>query len=175
FNAELFSTSVYKGQSRKELEAWEKLVDHPMILADYQTLQAFDATTKPTKGIDHHYYATVEVFQHLHCLDITRKFIWRDRYQHVDTFQDPPEVVWKHTNSTTDYCVDLLRQVLMCNSATGLLIYTDIGSQQPESRVSTSHMCKKFSQISGWVWKHDSELGVYAETPSSLCGFFGPW
>ncbi|KAI9788581.1 MAG: hypothetical protein M1816_006830 [Peltula sp. TS41687] len=99
FEAELFSSSVYKGQPRKELdEAWEKLVDHPMILADYRTLQAFDGRTtkKPTKGIDDHYYATVEVFHHLHCLDITRKFIWRDHYGHVDTFQDPPEIVWKH-------------------------------------------------------------------------------
>ena len=60
--------------------------------------------------------------------------------------------------------MDLLRQVLMYNSAIGLLFYTDLGSQQPEARVSTSHMCRNFSQISEWVWEHDSELGVYAET-----------
>jgi hypothetical protein len=51
-----------------------------MILVDYRTLQAFDATTKLTKGVDDYYYATVEVFHHLYCLDITRKFIWRDHY-----------------------------------------------------------------------------------------------
>ncbi|TAQ83482.1 hypothetical protein B7494_g8197 [Chlorociboria aeruginascens] len=156
FDAELFSTSVYKGQPRKELnDAWEKIVDHPMILADNLTLQAFDPSAQPTKGFDKHYFATVEVFHHLHCLDITRKFIWRDHYQHVDTFQNPPEIVWKH--------VDLLRQVLMCTSSTGLLFYTDHGDQQPEARVSTFHMCRNFSQISEWVWEHDSELGIYAE------------
>ncbi|KAI1128592.1 hypothetical protein F5Y10DRAFT_291866 [Nemania abortiva] len=161
FNADLFTTSVYKGDPRQELdEAWGKLVDVPMILVDHTTLQTYDATGKPTKGVDNHYYATVEVFHHLHCLDITRKFIWRDHYQHVDTFQDPPDMVWEHV----DHCIDLLRQVLMCNSATGLLFYTDLGSEkQPEARVSTSHMCKNFSQISDWVWEHDSELGVYAE------------
>lgn len=51
----------------------------------------------------------------------------------------------------------------MCNSGTRLLFYTDLGDQQPEARVSTSHMCRNFSQISEWVWKHDSELGKYAE------------
>jgi hypothetical protein len=76
--------------------AYKMLSTDPMILVDYRTLQTFDATTKPTKGTGNHYYATVEVFHHLHCLDITRKFIWRDRYQHIDTFRDPPEVVWKH-------------------------------------------------------------------------------
>jgi hypothetical protein len=136
----------------------------PIILADYRTLQAFDAMTEPTKGVDDHYYATVEVFHHLHCLDITRKFIWRDCYQHVDTFQNPPEVMWKHVGKLdqpprpmepfiktviqADHCIDLLRQVLMCNGATGLLFYTDLGSQQPEARVSTSHICRNFSQIS---------------------------
>lgn len=68
------------------------------------------------------------------------------------------------SKSATDHCIDLLRQVLMCNSATGLLFYTDLGKQQPEARVSTEHMCKNFSQISDWVWKHDSELGVVAES-----------
>lgn len=160
FDAELFAASVYKGEPRKELdEAWNKLVDHPMILVDNKTLQDFDPTTKLTKGVNNHYYATVEVFHHLHCLDITRKYIWRDYYKHVDTFQNPPEIVWKHV----DHCIDLLRQVLMCNSGTDLLFYTDLGDQQPEARVSTSHMCRNFSQISEWVWKHDSELGKYAE------------
>ncbi|KAG4257534.1 hypothetical protein FPRO03_13907 [Fusarium proliferatum] len=97
FDAELFSTSVYKGEPRKELdEAWEKLVDHPMILVDRNTRHVFDASTEPTKGVGNHYYATVEIFHQLHCLDITRKFIWRENYQHVDTFQNPPDIVWKH-------------------------------------------------------------------------------
>lgn len=57
-----------------------------MILADHETLQRFDPTIKPTKGIDGHYYATVESFHQLHCLDITRKYIWRDHCGHIDTF-----------------------------------------------------------------------------------------
>lgn len=67
-----------------------------MILVDNRTLHNYDDSVQPTKGINEHYFATVEVFHHLHCLDITRKFIWRDHYQHIDTFQNPPEIVWKH-------------------------------------------------------------------------------
>jgi hypothetical protein len=81
----------------------------PMILADNKTLQRFGSTMMPTKGVDGHYYATVEVFHQLHCLDITRKFIWRDHYQDVDTFQNPPEIVWKHVGKSYGIrCLDIL-------------------------------------------------------------------
>lgn len=113
FDAELGEPSIFKGPPSKQLDdAWNKLVDRkcivylrisdliwsiePMILVNNETLQAFDPTSKLTKSIDGHYYATVEVYHQLHCLDITRKFIWRDQYQYVDTFQDPPEMVWEH-------------------------------------------------------------------------------
>lgn len=76
----------------------------PMVLADYRTLQAMDPTAEPTKGVDGHYFGTVEIFHHLHCLDITRKFIWQEHYQHVDTFQNPPEIVWEHVGKMTQQC-----------------------------------------------------------------------
>ncbi|KAI0898665.1 hypothetical protein F4806DRAFT_459218 [Annulohypoxylon nitens] len=160
FDAELGEPSIFKGPPSKQLDdAWNKLVDQPMILVNNETLQAFDPTSKPSKGTNGHYYATVEVYHQLHCLDITRKFIWRDHYQHVDTFQDPPEMIWEHV----DHCIDLLRQVLMCNGDVGLIFYTDVGKRQPVARVSTMHMCRNFSEITDWVNNHDSELGIFAE------------
>ncbi|KAJ3571375.1 hypothetical protein NPX13_g5403 [Xylaria arbuscula] len=157
FSAELGQPSVFKGTPRKELDdAWDKLTDLPMILVNNETLQAFDPTSKPTKGIDGYYYATVEVYHQLHCLDITRKFIFRDQYQHVNTFQDPPDMVWEHV----DHCIDLLRQVLMCNADIGLIFYTDVGQRQPVARVSTTHMCRDFADITDWVNGHDSDLGI---------------
>ncbi|KAK4157570.1 hypothetical protein C8A00DRAFT_40144 [Chaetomidium leptoderma] len=150
FDAELGAQSVYKGSPRKDLDdAWNTLTDcnlanlpsEPMILADEEILRSFDPTTKPSKGKAGHYYATVEVFHQLHCLDIIRKFIWRDHYGH------------RH----------LLRQVLMCNSDVGLIFYTDVGSRQPVARVSTTHMCRNFSQISEWVNNHDSEQGILVD------------
>lgn len=160
FDAELGAPSVFKGPPRRDLDdAWNELVDQPMILVDHETSQSFDPTPKPSKGINDHYYATVKVYHQLHCLDITRKFIWWDHYQHVDTFQDPPEMVWEHV----DHCIDLLRQVLMCNSDIGLIFYTDVGNRQPVARVSTTHLCRNFSEITDWVNRHDSEMGVYAE------------
>lgn len=78
-----------------------------MVLVDEETLQRFDPTTKLTKGTGDHYYATVEVFHQLHCLDITRKFIWRDNYQHIDTFQDPPEIVIEHIGTSEKLVIEL--------------------------------------------------------------------
>ncbi|CAJ2508323.1 Uu.00g133490.m01.CDS01 [Anthostomella pinea] len=160
FDAELRGKSIFKGPPSELLDnAWSKLVNQPMILVDNEALQSFDPTSKPSKGVDGHYYATVEVYHQLHCLDIIRKFIWRNHYQHVDTFMDPPQMVWEHV----DHCIDLLRQVLMCNGDIGLIFYTDVGKEQPIARVSTTHMCRNFSQITEWVNGHDSELGVFAE------------
>ncbi|KAK4187191.1 hypothetical protein QBC35DRAFT_385399 [Podospora australis] len=154
FDAELGAPSVFKGQPRKELDdAWGAIVDQPMILVNKETLEAYDPTSKPSKSKSGHYYATVEVYHQLHCLDITREFIWRDHYQHVDTFQDPPEMVWERV----DHCIDLLRQVLMFNADTGLIFYTHMGQLQPAARVSINHMCRKFSHITDWVNSHDSE------------------
>ncbi|KAF2763256.1 hypothetical protein EJ05DRAFT_506871 [Pseudovirgaria hyperparasitica] len=160
FDADLGAPSVYKGPPRPQLDdAWKRLVDQPMLLVNNETLQSFDPTSKPSKGVNGHYYATVEVYHQLHCLDITRKFIWRQNYQHVDTFQDPPDMVWEHV----DHCIDLLRQVLMCNGDIGLVFYTDVGKLKPVPRFSTTHMCRDFAAITEWVNKHDSELGIYAE------------
>lgn len=71
-----------------------------MILVDEETLRKSDDARMPTKGIGGHYFATVEVFHYLHCLDITRKYIWRDQYQHIDTFKSPPDIVWEHIGRT---------------------------------------------------------------------------
>ena len=65
-----------------------------------------------------------------------------------------------------DHCIDLLRQTLMCHSDIGLFFYTDLGDSQPAARVSTTHVCRNFSEITEWVNKHDSELGIYAESSS---------
>jgi hypothetical protein len=52
----------------------------------------------------------------------------------------------------------------MCNGDIGLVFYTDVGNRQPMARVSTIHMCRNFSEITEWVNRHDSEMGVYAES-----------
>ena len=74
-----------------------------MILVNHETLQSFDPTSKLSKGINDHYYATVEIYHQLHCLDITRKFIWRDYYGHVDIFQDPPDMIREHVGRSRSH------------------------------------------------------------------------
>lgn len=68
-------------------------------------------------------------------------------------------MTWGHV----DRCIDLLRQVLLCYADTGLIFYTDHGDDQPESRVSTVHMCRNFSRIVNWANEHDSSLEIFAE------------
>lgn len=75
-----------------------------------------------------------------------------------------------HTTSSNvnpDHCIDLLRQVLMCNSDIGLIFYTDRGNRQPDARVSTTHTCRNFSAITEWVNKHDSAQGIHVGIPTN--------
>ena len=74
-----------------------------MILVNHEILQSFDPTSKLSKDVDNHYYATVEIYHQLHCLNITRKFIWRDHYEHVDTFQDSSDMIWEHVDRSRSH------------------------------------------------------------------------
>ena len=47
----------------------------------------------------------------------------------------------------SDHCIDLLRQTLMCHGNIDLVFYTDLGNSQPAARLSTTHMCRNFSEI----------------------------
>ena len=149
---------------------------------NHETLQSFNPTSKPSKGINDHYYATVEIYHQLHCLDISRKLIRRDNYGHGHvsgssryqvsygsmlvglTFTDCTFLLLSKRDP--DHCTDLLRQTLTCHSGIDLIFYTDRGDSQPAARVSTTHACRNFSELTEWVNKHDSELGSYAESSS---------
>lgn len=62
------------------------------------------------------YIATVEVFHHLHCLNVVRQFVWREAY--------PAGLVpWllEHNSALVarehvGHCIGILREALMCNA-----------------------------------------------------------
>jgi hypothetical protein len=58
----------------------------------------------------------VEVFHHLHCLDLLRKKIHENYYKDKDgNWEAGPEVMRLHV----DHCIDMLRQKLMCDGDVG--------------------------------------------------------
>lgn len=94
------------------------------------------------------YIATVEVFHHLHCLNIVRQYVWRDEY--------PIGLVpWLFkTNSKAvarehvGHCIATLREALMCNAdLTPYLWYEGKVGKPAKEDFKASHKCKSWHSI----------------------------
>ncbi|KAI8950912.1 hypothetical protein F4801DRAFT_316835 [Xylaria longipes] len=115
FTADLEDTSPYKAPPSNTInEAWDSLINRmllrtirilngtlilhiePMILIDELSMMAINQSLKTAKGINRGYYAMVEVYHELHCLNLIRKFIWRDEYSEDMAFQGTKDEVMNH-------------------------------------------------------------------------------
>jgi hypothetical protein len=67
-----------------------------MILIDEESMTAIGERSANAKGIHGKYYAMVEVYHQLHCLNLLRNFIWRDHYKDDVSLQGPKDTVMKH-------------------------------------------------------------------------------
>ena len=111
----------------------------------------------------HGYIAGVEVFHHLHCLNVVRQFAWRDQYpEHlVPTLlkYNTPTVARGHV----DHCIETLREALTCNAdVTPYLWYKNVGEGNGPAKedFQATHKCKRFDRIVDYV----KEIGVDVPT-----------
>ncbi|KAK2036798.1 hypothetical protein LZ31DRAFT_482770, partial [Colletotrichum somersetense] len=102
------------------------------------------------------YVAGVEVFHHLHFVNVLRQFLWRDSYPEGMSPSllkfNSPEVARAHA----DHCIETLRLALMCNvDITPYLFYEDEpapGSNVPAKEdFQAFHKCKRFDRLLDWV------------------------
>ncbi|KAL9044034.1 MAG: hypothetical protein Q9214_002801 [Letrouitia sp. 1 TL-2023] len=166
----IFSThSGFVGTPTSELEEkWHKLVDVPTVLIPPERIpflnrsieQGFVEANPPAP---HGYIATVEVFHHLHCLNVVRQYATRDRYPEglVPTIlkYNSPAVAVAHV----DHCIEVLRTSLTCNAdLTPYLWYKEPngGDGAPREDFQATHKCKRFDRILDWV----KENGVVPAT-----------
>jgi hypothetical protein len=104
----------------------------------------------------HGYIAGVEVFHHLHCLNVLRQYAWHDSYPEEllpSLFKyNSPLAVRAHV----DHCIETLRLALMCNAdVTPYLLYeqkAEPGLDVPAREdFEAFHKCKKFDRLLDWV------------------------
>jgi hypothetical protein len=64
----------------------------------------------------------------------------------------------KHTNTFfSDHCIEMIRQVLICNADTGLQLHHWVkGNPTPIPNSNTWHKCKNFDSILEWT--HDMQI-----------------
>ncbi|KAI1119425.1 hypothetical protein F5Y14DRAFT_395250 [Nemania sp. NC0429] len=104
----------------------------------------------PTVGREDEYAVTLDVFHQMHCLDIVRMSLYRDRYD--KHFYKPDGSVdyckWLHV----DHCLDQVRQALLCNADVSVVYFqwSDV-VEGLRPRVDNKHTCRDYSKILDWA------------------------
>ena len=58
-----------------------------------------------------------------------------------------------------DHCIEMLRQVLMCNADTGIITYEWVnGSKEPLPNFNTVHRCRNLDKVHSWNLAHSARV-----------------
>ncbi|KAE9379888.1 hypothetical protein N431DRAFT_448721 [Stipitochalara longipes BDJ] len=116
-----------------------------------------DATVQIPNEFGGGYYATLEVFHQLHCLNMVRMATYKEHYDLVHAFGDRPEWLRKHI----DHCIDMLRQRLTCTSDIGLVTAVWVESYgEPYPDFNTQHQCRNFEKVQTWAKYHELNVSM---------------
>lgn len=73
-----------------------------MILIDKEGMAAIHQSSDNAKGVNGSYYALIEVYHQLHCLNLIRKYLWRSYYSEDISFQRTgASQIWEHVGEYT--------------------------------------------------------------------------
>ncbi|KAI2613449.1 hypothetical protein GGR54DRAFT_328969 [Hypoxylon sp. NC1633] len=156
FGGALEYESVYKGTPNPELdEAWTKLTHLNNSGVGGEVIDRIGKSRIAVKYSEEEggmYDVGIEVFHHLHCLNLLRKYTYRSYYDRPENrpteFTDSEPVLRAHV----DHCVDMLRQAIMCQGDVGIVTYNWVeGWSEAYPDFSTQHKCRKFDRIVEWA------------------------
>ncbi|KAG9229919.1 hypothetical protein BJ875DRAFT_386313 [Amylocarpus encephaloides] len=157
FNGSVPRNTIYRQTAGPEVdEAWRMLGTNyrPVVIPEdkAESYGIGPGFVKRRKDQGGGFFANVEVFHHLHCVNLLRKgaYFNYDHYhkEGLGPFEDDEQTVRNHVA----HCTDILRQQLMCSAD------TDVFGQKwvknpPGAFVdfNTVHMCKDFESIRKWA------------------------
>jgi len=148
FNSSLIiSQSIYRGPPTPGLDAaWEEITRPGGVLGitadDVRRLgKDPEIVIKLPKDFGGGYMASVELPHQLHCLNLLRKYTYQDYYGSIlgNELSDTSEIIRQHL----DHCIEVLRQVLLCNADPGLITWNwVVGRKLPWPDFNTNHICR---------------------------------
>lgn len=110
-------------------------------------MQKVNRTSVPLNDSKAGFYATLDVFHELHCLNVLREHLYRPHYPTRHSLAEQ----FQHSN----HCIDLLRQTLMCHGDVALQTFTWIdGYRAPWPNFSVQHECRNWDAIQDWAIEH---------------------
>ncbi|KHN94754.1 uncharacterized protein MAM_07350 [Metarhizium album ARSEF 1941] len=158
FNGSFMRENIYRQQGSPEVdEAWEDLgVDYRAGIISYEDglrsgLQPSFVQRAAKYGGG--FLVNVEGMHHLHCLNLVRKSLYfnYDYYKQLGKheFVNGDAILRPHIT----HCLDVIRQVLMCNVDTGVLgqVWANSESPFPFPDFNTNHKCKNYGDVREWA------------------------
>ncbi|KAI9756384.1 MAG: hypothetical protein M4579_003888 [Chaenotheca gracillima] len=159
FNGTFGRYSPYTEPPSDETDAaWGELVEGPVFSASEEDMDRIGADRDsvrlpPESGGG--YYATLEVFHQMHCLNVLWQSTYLEYYKEKnETFGQSDRVVRTHL----DHCVTILRQKLACDADINVVTYNWVHNiQYPFPNANTLHKCRNFDTIMDWAKAHQAD------------------
>ncbi|KAI1296023.1 hypothetical protein F5Y03DRAFT_399033 [Xylaria venustula] len=167
FQNRFMEQSIYRGSPTIEREnAWLALWNFGPVNIPEDKLAVLNKSretnwkhTKPEKGGG--LVGSLEVFHHLHCLDLVRRYTYRDEwdYSKSPAWDGTPKQVREHV----DHCINSLRIFLQCKAdIVPYLVRTN--ERLPlgiDTDFNTQHKCVNFEKIHKWAKENELDTADY--------------
>ncbi|KZT69700.1 hypothetical protein DAEQUDRAFT_785292 [Daedalea quercina L-15889] len=167
FDGVLDWPSEYRGPPSEAIDyAWDKISlnnSHKIMPLRIQEsdLEKMGQSTRPSMARFRHedgggILAGMEIGHQLHCLDLLRRQSYIEHYGPMDAnYMQRPAFYRVHL----DHCIEMLRQVLMCNADVGLITFDWVaGFEVPFPNFNTLHKCRDVEKVYEWYDTHANDL-----------------
>ncbi|KAF2968367.1 hypothetical protein GQX73_g5232 [Xylaria multiplex] len=145
--------SPWRGQPSAEVdEAWNKITRTGAISVTQQDLERLGKLHNSSVMLPIEsgggYMASLEAAHQMHCLDMLRKFSFRDYYaDKVAVFSDPFKL-----RTHMDHCIEMLRQVIMCSADLHIITYDWVDHvDYPWPDFSINRQCRNWDHMIDWI------------------------
>ncbi|KAJ7938294.1 hypothetical protein B0H13DRAFT_1851737 [Mycena leptocephala] len=161
-------------------EAWDNLQQYSKLRLPRSEAVLFPNKTSGIAGDPGYYLAELEIYHQLHCLvewnaSPGGRYLWMLQNQIRQALHPKYYPNWgMHTIGARefhiDHCVDRIRQGLMCNADTSVLVWEwNPTFNETRVRLRVPHQCKNFSKIHEWTRdKLMTSFDRYTHVPDDL-------
>ncbi|OAX84481.1 hypothetical protein ACJ72_01152 [Emergomyces africanus] len=163
FNGSFTKETIYRQQAGPLVdEAWLALgTRYDSIIIPENEAEGYGIQKGQVKRIEEQgggFFANVEVFHHLHCLNLLRQATYFNFEYYSKKgdgpFQNSDDVLKTHIG----HCIDILRQQIMCTADVGVFGQWWVKGVGPFVDFNTVHKCRNFEEIRKWAEQHQSSL-----------------
>jgi len=143
-------TTVYMGGPSLETDqAWEELWSKG--LSTGKTTPGESYTSQNEQPV-----SQLGVFHHLHCLDTLRHALhplyFPNSTIHISPLHGPVSGGTTQVDADVDYCIEVLRQTLICASDVSLIVWNWVESDGEAHAVASNwHTCRNWEKLVEWV------------------------